>query len=334
MNKNPHKYYLMIEDEVIDFLGTNFPDMTSFISLSLFTGNFVDEEELVNALRKLGLIKYSHFSFSVDIVKRKGNASEGYRYDFVTKDLLFKQAACYLGMTSINSFFAYNRGRYDVMRAFFDKYLEDTEGLIVYFTKKVARLKRDADIAQGKEKKRMEEELNRKTNSLRNFKRYKNNIMRILELIRLSDKYRFSNLELENEYISRLNFFIEGEVNYIYGQKRTSNNRGLVKLVVRIADALRDNPELEKPQPSFKFVEKRIALLKCYERELEGINDHFDGEVADNQRGCEESTDPDSFMFLETDDYERMAKNATDVVSAGIKLDLEILKEKKEKFGK
>ncbi len=334
MKDNPHRYYLAVDEEVVDFEGViNEPRMTSFIALSLFTAMFEDERELLAGLYGLKVLNGAHANPYVQVTKRTGNSKDGYDYEPVNIDILYRRAGKYLSKGAIENFLFENRHKYDILTEFLAGYMRETEGLIRYFEKRVAGIREELKNATGKKnKKDLSENLEKRTNSLRNFVQYSSNIREMLRIIGvMSERRGFFDHELESEYVSRLSAFVQGEVYYVWGSKMTPNYRGLVKLTLRVAEYLDRYPELTRPIGSKGFLNMRIELSKNFREAIFIAKEMSDSSKRVHLSENTTDMDPDSYMFLESEDYERMQGS---VNPDSIETDVENLENRKAKFGK
>lgn len=351
MANNSHKYYLEIDGErVIDFSRLKwFPDMSNFLTLSLFTGLFEGEDELLEALHNLKLIPSPTGNEDISVVKRMGNVKAGYNYKFVTSDILYKPATYVLSPSNIERFLNDNRSRYEAMKFLFERYSDDLDQLINYFEIKIQRLESMLSAADAKEKKDIREELDSKSNSLRNFQFYKSNIITLLAVINYmsNPSYHFER-DMELDFISRVRIFVESEVHYIRGKRKTPNYRGLVKLALRIKELLNEFPDLRFPYDSTNFYKERAQLLKFYKAvlleiakgnspfiESESLKGNGEKKVSSDDESDVPEIDPDRFMFLEVEDFEKLlAPDDGEDLKMSVELDIANLEAQQGKFGK
>lgn len=301
MRRNHNRYYLRIDGKIVTFDDSYFLEtMDNFLKLSLFTGIFKNQNELTKSLYDLGLIARPT-CVSLEIVKRIGNRETGYDYVFVTDAILYKKAVGFLSGEAIKDFLFKNRDNYKAMTSLFEKYLDEISRLVSTFEIKIRRLKRNASLSTGEELEVIYNEIAKKENSLRNFNKQQANIEEIIRLITVAQQPVYFDRECCLEYLPRISDFIMQEITYRKGNKLSINERGLVKLAVMLASLQKEYPELQPPiatnvhmilsleiMKSLKtFVEEKISLQK-QER---------------TKRNSEPDIEPDSFMFLEEEDF-------------------------------
>ena len=273
----PHKYFLSIEGMTIvfpEYLG--FKNMTSFRKLSLFTGIFTEEKELLNALKNLDLIQNQQPEGPVEIVRKSGNKKKGYHYESIDDSLLYKSASRFLSEKSVIEFFHINRRQTDILKKFLGTYLDEVIELIRIFEERIESLESYAYSLEHDKRSRALEELKRRRDSLGNFREIKANIQITIQLlIRMSNDTHDKEVELE--YHRRIRTFVNLEAHYKIGRKRT-------------------------------IVEERRPI---HQKKV-------------NESDEETPTDPDSFMFLEDEDFNRLERvNQSEAQKESIEADVE-----------
>lgn len=328
MAKNVHKYYLAIDDKPIFFPDSfEYPDMTSFLSLCLFTGIFEDKNKLLKGLSSLFGIEVDDDDLvSVSIVKSK-NVGNDVLYNLVTYNLLYREAVGYLSQKCIREFLFENRRKFPFMRKFLGDYLEETEKMISYFENTIDKLKKDKQITQSaREKKKIDAKISSKENSLKNFLSYRANIKVMLDLIdTMSINNGYYESEMDNEFVDRLSRFITNEIFYVRGEKRTVNYRGFIKLVEKMVSFWQCYPEVAIPYKDNKFLSEQRKMLLCFRNAVKRRL----SPIRNNDEDIEESSflgDPDSFMFLEAADFEALLKDSQGKeIQESVQVDIENL---------
>lgn len=315
-----HKYYLKINNFVVplESLKLSLPkdsrqsgSMENFLNLSIFTGLFEDADALAATLVSMGLLpKDIDFADpTVSIVKRKGNKETGYHYETVTNDIVYKDAAQFLSEGSIKDFLYRNKNSYAAIYSLLEDYVVNLEKLTGIFTIKVRSLSHELDDCRDdEERKLIESELTRRRNSLSNFERELTNITTLIEAVETfqSEHYVFDR-ELEIDYIQRLDMFIESETRYAKG---VFNNRGLVRLTIKIYDLLCGYSDLNVPYRTNINRTIVAAMLKAIKDAVKNpIDLSFKRKSVESdittvyEEDDEDEVDPDNYMFLEEDDY-------------------------------
>lgn len=325
-SSTPHKYFLSIEGMTIvfpEYLG--FKNMTSFGKLSLFTGVFTEEKELLNALKNLDLIQNQQPEGPVEIVRKSGNKKKGYYYESIDDSLLYKSASRFLSEKSVIEFFHINRRQTDILKKFLGTYLDEVIELIRIFEERIESLESYAYSLEHDKRSRALEELKRRHDSLGNFREIKANIQITIQLlIRMSNDTHDKEVELE--YHRRIRTFVNLEAHYKIGRKRTINFRNLVRLANLIDSFLKTYGVLVPPPPDNFFISEKINMLNRYKKALETV---VEERRAIHQKKVNESdeetpTDPDSFMFLEDEDFNRLERiNQSEAQKESIEADVE-----------
>lgn len=313
-----HKYYFSLDGLIITFPSDfGYQSMTSFLALSLFAGMFSNKEELLQGLVAVSNLDESIATFEEDdifsiyIVKEK-RTEKGVRYDEVTDDLIFKKRLKYMSGSCVYEFLLNNRYKYTIMAEFFSEYLEDFRRLEAYFRNQVSMLENQKRKAKSyAEAKSLEKTLISKRNSLNNFVSYTSNVEQILDLIKiLSVDGVHADRKIEEEFISRLDRFVQGEAFYVRGKKKTNNYRGLVKMVGKMCDLLERYPGLIAPHVSNDLAGERYRMLGCFKEAVSNKKKN-----AENRTGHEkqiehrEDYDPDDYMFLEDEDFTNLLRD-------------------------
>ncbi len=312
MGSSIHKYYLRVDDAVIDFSGVpGLTDMEDFLNLSIFTGLFRDSNELLETLYDMGLISTIDV-YEVSIVKRKGNAKSGYGYSQVTDDLLFKSGAALLSTGCLKEFLYKNRRNYEAIVDLMESYRAQEELLISIFEIKIKRLEEDISVADGELKRKWTDEMQSKKNSLGNFYRGYTNISEMLSLVAGMSVNRLNfDKEAEIEYIDRLDDFVNEEVYYFKGPNKTPNNRGLVKLAVNVGRIIDSYPDILIPFSTQMYKDKRSRYLAAIKSMVanpmtrnEPKTENFENFTVGKQNvRSDDDIDPDRYMFLEPEDF-------------------------------
>ncbi len=307
MGGSTNKYYLKVDDTVVDFSGVpGLTNMEDFLNLSIFTGLFNNVDELLKTLYNMGLIPAEE-AYEVRIVKKKGNVKKGYSYSLVTEDLLFKRGASFLSTGCLKEFMYKNRRNYEAIVDLLESYRAQEERLISIFEIKIRRLEEDAISAEGKVEKALTDEIRSKKNSLSNFYKGYTNISEMLSLVAgLSNNRGFFDRESELEYLDRLDDFVDEEVYYFRGTNKTPNNRGLVKLAANVGRIIEKFEDIEIPFTTQKYREKKSMYLSAIKSILENPvkRGYQEPEVADTPIAYpDDDVDPDHYMFLEPEDF-------------------------------
>lgn len=335
MPKSSHRYFLRINGRVIKFDKLyGFPDMEDFMTLCVFTGLFNDCDELARIIWKLGLIDLNFEKDDIDIEIVKSHKDQ--RYSLVTENIIYKSAAKYLSEGSVRDFFYKNKGNHIMITEILEDYRVDTAKLISIFEVKVRSLQEDLAITTGTVKKDIETELERRNNSLSNFYRAHTNIMEMISLVNAIGKpeYKFER-DLELEYINRLEEFAISEASYIRGRKRTPNNRGVAKLAFNIDEMYKTYPDLEPCIHTHKHDVLKTKLLSEIKNSIMHPLDIGDAKKPIRQIIDDGDIDPDDFMFLEVEDFERIPnEHSSQEELDSIEDSIGQLEEKQRAFGK
>lgn len=311
---NPHKYFLMVDTEIIefpDYLG--FKDMTSFRTLSFFTGLFTDEESLLEALKNLGLISSWDETTSAVIAKRTGNKKSGYSYKVINDDILYRSASRFISSKSCEEFLFENRSHRNILRKFLATYIEDLESLIKIFERKIEELEELAYRLPYDKRTKINNVIESKSNSLVNFKISLANLVELLNVLAIMDLNGTSDYRLESEFQSRIGYFVDSETHYIKGSSRTKNFRGLIKLATRVDSFLSDYRELKAPSKDTFYIADKINMLNKYKEAINNASKEKERidvttTIDTTTPGDEpiEPVDPDTYSFLEPDDFLRL----------------------------
>ena len=312
-----HKYFFSLDGLVITFPNDfGYKSMTSFLALSLFAGMFSNREELLQGLVAVSNLDESIAAFEEDdifsiyIVKEK-RTEKGVRYDEVTDGLIFKSRFKYMSGQCVYEFLLNNRYKYTIMAEFFSEYLEDFRRLEAHFRNQVSSLENQKRKAKSAaEAKSLEKTLVSKSNSLANFVRYTSNVEHILTLIRiLSVDGLYADRKIEEEFVSRLSHFVQGEAFYFHGKKKTNNYRGLVKMVGKMCDLLERYPGLMAPHVSNDLAKERYRMLRYFKEAVSNKKKNAENRT-DHEKQIEhrEDYDPDDYMFLEDEDFTNLLR--------------------------
>jgi len=308
---NSNKYYLNINNQIIDFRGLEgFKNMEDFLVLSLFTGLFKDQEELFNNLKHMGLIGKTEELSSINILKRRGSAN----YTFATEDILYKSSTRFLSQANIFNLLYKNRNNYQAMQEFLSIYASRISDLISIFERSIETLKRELELKSGKEKEEAVSTIDKKQNSLNNFYQEYANIARLRQLIDCKDSTLEDREQLENEYISRLQNFVDNEANYIRRGGKSPNKRGLVGLAINANDLAMNYEDLYLPPRTTKNDATISELLKALRYYLENP---IEREITTPKPTAPEQEEdkkdePDDYMLIESEDLKRVPSNDTE----------------------
>lgn len=310
-----HKYYFSLDGLVITFPNDfGYKSMTSFLALSLFAGIFSNREELLQGLVAVSNLDESIAAFEEDdifsiyIVKEK-RTEKGVRYDEVTDGLIFKSGFKYMSGQCVYEFLLNNRYKYTIMAEFFSEYLEDFRRLEAHFRNQVSSLENQKRKAKSAaEAKSLEKMLVSKSNSLANFVRYTSNVEHILTLIRiLSVDGLYADRKIEEEFVSRLSHFVQGEAFYFHGKKKTNNYRRLVKMVGKMCDLLERYPGLMAPHVSNDLAKERYRMLRYFKEAVSNKKKNAENRI-EVQNDHQDGIDPDDYMFLEDEDFTNLLR--------------------------
>lgn len=339
MAKSSTKYYLRYGDAIVDFgRAKAFRNMESFLQLSIFTGLFVDEQDLVETLIHMNLLDNVYEYASLEIVKRRKNYEGNYEYVNVTYDIVYREILYFMSTSSIKEFFYKNRKVFPAITEILESYHSEIEKLIDIFDIKISSLLLSLEYASDENKKGLEEELEKKRNSLNNFRNDYYNITALLSLITQisADTYHFDR-EIELDYIGRLERFVDDETNYFRKRMKTPNPRGLVKLAHAVYSVLLSNRDLLYPSKTRKYDSIKAELqnsikITIIDPPLVDIP-HAPIESIENSKEDEYvDVDPDDYMFLTDEDYRNLLREqSTEESQESVEADLELLEEAKRK---
>lgn len=304
MARSSHKYYLKVDDVIIDFDNLEyFKDMEKFLRLSVFTGLFQNKDELFKTLYQLGLVTSENYD-DIDIVKKVRNKKdEKYQYVPIDSEITFFNEVRIMDENTINKFLSDNRYNVSALESFFKKFYEHYLRLISIFKNKCSTLIRSYAVAPLEEREEIKEEYDRRQNSLKIFNLELDTINEILRYISiLKESKGILDRESEKDYIFLLSRFVFFEAYYVRNSKTTSNFRGLARLSIEVMKLVREQEGLINP---------RVCEFYCYlKTELLGA---ISKSIYQNRERCfiqkpndDDGIDPDTFMFLTTDDYRSM----------------------------
>lgn len=227
---------------------------------------------------------------------------------------------------SLIAFFRNNDREYEALTSFFQDYESEMNELINNFKKKIRRLEatnHSPEIAR---------ELASRKNSLNNFLVYVDNVREILAIIKyMKDPYYTAEHEVESDYLVRLSYFVESEIYYFRNGKRKPNYRGLVKLTLKVENLTKQYTNLVPPRTASDYNDKRNAILRAYKSAILAIYSPKDELLSQE----DDFADPDSIMFLESEDYEALLKpDSTEEEIVSVSSDIEALKSRQGKYGK
>lgn len=315
MGKNYNKYYLMVNDILIDFSKIwGFSGMENFLKLSIFTGIFRNKDELIKCLISLGLLPNSTPYDDVKIVKYIGKSKGEWRFVDVTEDIVYSGTLDFLSAASLRKFFYVNRQAYGVVIDILEECKKQTIALDTAFEIKIGTLQREASQSTGEDLEELYLEIEKKRNSQKNFRA---NIKNMNALITLAEKMAHTdglvNRELILEYTDRLDVFVINEIYYINGAKKSINERGLVRLALTVSKIAYKNPALVKPFMTTSNSNVRLELLRAVRSAMDFVICQVDeSECFDSGKDdIDTDIEPDNFMFLEEEDY-RLPESPTD----------------------
>lgn len=290
-----NKYYLMVGGVVIDFSAFEmFPNMEDFMNLSLFTAQFSDSKELIRGLKQIGFPLQDEED-DVYFARKVGK-----KFVSIGDEVLYSMGRDFLDEEVIKRFLIINRQNGEMICNFLDIYKTYVQNLIDRFKIKIHQLHKDMDFCSIEERKKLNKEVSNKTNSLNNFYREYANLQRLESLAKEinSGFYRGESLD---EYNSRASEFVRLEANYVRGQRKTPNPRGLVGLAVRTGEMVREYPNIVIPKKKAPKLDVEDSIIDAYNEclvhpvEVKSVYDDYDSE--------EYMPDPDSVMLLDSDDF-------------------------------
>lgn len=274
---NTQKYYLRVNGNIIIKLDDykKYDTMTDFVSLNLFTSDFDNIQDIGDELKRIGLLEPNVKVETIEIVHLYND-----RYHAVACEPLFSYEYQYLDEKYVEDFFYRNTRHYKAMM------------LIINNFRKMLEEKLPNDDESKNVYGQMLEE------RLENIKR--------LEVL-LNDFINKSSSYYEEYYI-KLKKFVDGEIYYKRGNKKTINYRGLFEMAKNINVAFLRYPNLYKPKiqkPVTKVVHDNMHILDLM--------------------------DPDEYMFLESDDFIGLY-NGSEKYREPLEDQLENLEEKKKRL--
>ncbi len=304
MAKREHRYFLKVDEYIADFKSIKaFPNMESFLQLSIFTGLFQNASELLKALVSLGLIATYDENSAPEIVKYDRIRE---KYTPITNDIIYKRAFALLHISSLKEFFYKNRHDYAIIREIIEQYRAYMEEMISVLSEKIMRLKNGSNSEEN-----VQDELHMREDSLYSFRLCYGIIDEILNLLEtLNDKTFTKDLDLK--YVYLLNKFVHYETHYIEGTKESYNYRRIARLAFVVSSFLDKYPQLQEPTKTRAHDLQREKLLKILKAELAKPHTytHFqkseDTEEIDESQTHYDLLDPDSYMFLEEEDFARL----------------------------
>ncbi len=326
------EYYLQINGQVIDLKSLFGEDIQDLLNLCLFTCLFDTEMSLLSALRDLNLIEKIITPSEIHLVSKSKKYSEDYDAKVVEKDYLLSKGMVFLNEFNIRNFLEINKTNCEALSSLFLDYLNELESLIDIFKTKLDKIRQGLEVSDSKKVISI-------PMSLQDFIYRKSQIERILIILNLfqRDSYTFDK-ELELEYLEKIDWFVTRETNYLRRNKKTKNYRGLVKLAIKCANLQKMFEDLIKPCGPKKYSDKRYALLLRL-KELLKIEEQRRRIKAMYLPKTTSEVDPDSFMFLEEEDYtllylDEQKFERTEVEEESVEDAIANLQEQKKKFGK
>ena len=246
---NTQKYYLRVNGNLIINLDAyrKYGTMTNFISLNLFTSDFDSIYEIGKELKRVGLLNLNVKVETIEIVHLYEE-----RYYVVSSEPLFNREYQYFNEKYVNDFFYRNTRHYNAMMFIIISYKKALERKLSL---------KDKDDPKIEYNNILEKRLL--------------NIGRIEVLL---GNFINKTSSYYDEYYERLKEFVESEIYYKRGNKKTINYPGLFGMAKTISIAFLNYPNLFKPKiekPTTKVANKSIPDL----------------------------IDPDEYMFLESEDF-------------------------------
>lgn len=309
MKNNSHKYYLQVSGKTMDLNKIDgLKNMENFLNLSIFTSLFANEKELVKTLIALGYEIELRDNVDVVIVKRIGNRNTGYGFKEIANDIIYRDASIFLSIGAVLNFIYTNKDQVEPMTELFQEYLDSTENIIDSLKKKIEIL--FSRLLFDSRNDEIKSEIKSRQNSLRNFENQKANLKQIMILLKtVNSDHGYLNRTCEMEYSDRVTRFVYGEVYYFFDKHHIQNNRGLVQLALKLYDLVCRYPKLKIPVKTTCHDKSKREMLKAIKKalgniSLETFTDDTSISTSEKIYG-EDSGDPDGFMFLEGEDFER-----------------------------
>ena len=277
---NTQKYYLRVNKNKIINLNDykKYGNMTDFLPLNLFTSDFDNIYEISEELKKIGLLNRKVKVETIEIVNLYKE-----KYHVVSSEPLFSNEYQYFNEKYIREFFYRNTHHYYAMMFIICSYRKS-------LAKKLS-FKDDDEYKKG-----YNDMLEKKLA----------NVMRIEVLV---DNFINKISGYYDDYYERINKFVEGEIYYKRGNKKTINYLGLFGLAKTISIAFLNYPDLYRPKiqkPATKFVRASSKFISNL-------------------------VDPDEYMFLEKEDFMGLYQNS-DKYSEALEDQIENLEEKKKRL--
>ncbi len=327
MSENKNEYYLRVDDNIVDLsVLENNRRMTNFLNLCFFTSIFKGKGELISALIGMGLL-HSSIHGDVCIVKSVVDGQGNVAYVEVKSPLVYKNANALLSVEAIKRFLFQNRNQYEAIRSILETVRRELSDLLCVFDRKIETLRKLSSMMDGEELEDMYLRIERQNASRRSFRLSLDNIAAIFNLLDdLQDKSRPFSRYKDIEYGERLDRFVTEEV-YYQGERKTSlNERGLIKLALIVTDARREFALTGTPFFSQLHHDIRSEYMRAVKRL---IDSHCISSNPSSVSIVEEiEGDPDSFMFLEEDDF-RLPEFPTDAERESHEDSIEALRFKK-----
>lgn len=332
-------YYLRINGDIIvdwDMI-LGLEDMKDYLRLNLLTGYFKDRDGLVEFITKLGIVPKGENVASIEIVRKVGNKDVGYNYKYITRHLTYARDVKFLSNQTLKDFFIKNRENAELMHELVDNYIDGLEKKVNNKTALVNHIKRALETcASDKEASELQEELNSELNSLKKFTQELTTLSIIQGAVGKLEKGEILDHKTHLDYIARIGDFVDNETKYYRKDTVTVNKLGLVKMG-KFASILSKNYEALLPSAFAEFREVKRELDEAILPVL------ATSKKVRSFLEIDESVDPDEYMFLTEEDYDRLLKSQEDgelgretppsqEVIESVETDKEILEQRQKRF--
>lgn len=336
-----HKYYLAVDGVPIDFSrAPKFEGMEDFLKLCVFTGIFNNEKELLDALVKMRFIPEEKKCGVLSIVKRSGKSQDEVAH--VSHDIVYKDTFTIMSKGWLKRFLSKNRYHSDAILELLEDYHNTHARLLSIFEARLEKLDRELSECSVAAAKFVIDDMSKLKRSMSKFQFQLSNIEAIEVILQRNKGIEGSPYDRDDdlEYIDRLDLFVDQELNYIRKTKRTPNKRGLVRLAIAVTKMIDKYPDLEIPRRQGIASQQHLELLIAIKNTL--LNPvNYPADLAAPVVGRphkvlfdDDEVDPDSFMFLEEEDYEKLypKEGMTKGERESLELAIENLNEKKGRF--
>ena len=303
MSKNYNKYYLKVGDEIVDLSKIDgFAGVENFVKLSIFTGLFKNQDELIECLVRLGLLS-TVFTQHVEIVKRVGYKKEGYNFISVTEDIAYRRAVDLLSISSLKEFFYKNRLNYAAMRDIVIYHKDQILQLLSYLMAKLRTLQFQASKSTGEDLEDLYLEIEKRKTIIGYININVSNMEALLALIDKLSSESVPKKEEELNYIERIAEFVDREVYFFKDRIKYQNDRGLVRLALSASRVLNRYHDLISPLTTLSANVNRWNFLINIKRSIvENDSKRVTISVSEPEV-VDVDVEPDSFMFLEEEDF-------------------------------